>query len=74
MAVNGPQHFAEAERLLALAEDHQTKLNIPTAVAFCHRAAQVHATLALAAATATTFLGEFIEIEDTVVEWARVTG
>ncbi len=36
-------------------------------------AAQVHATLALAAATAAIHMDEFVELEDTALAWARVT-
>lgn len=47
----GPEHYREAERLLdlasnALVEDHTVRAN------YCLAEAQVHATLALAAATA----------------------
>lgn len=46
--MNGPQHYVEAERLLALASLGDTDPRDVLTVA----AAQVHATLALAAATA----------------------
>lgn len=52
--MNGPQHYVEAERLLALADarvshewEHQSGEQKADVIA----AAQVHATLALAAAT-----------------------
>lgn len=47
--MNGPEHYAEAERLLATADASSTPDN---AAAFLVSIAQVHATLALAAATA----------------------
>lgn len=53
--MNGPEHYREAERLAALAEqewgDSQAGDPCPRAVVTAQRA-QVHATLALAAATA----------------------
>lgn len=45
--MNGPQHYAEAERLASLAEIGQADPRDPIILA----AAQVHATLAAAAAT-----------------------
>lgn len=49
--MNGPEHYREAERLLALALKHEENGLVPRSVDVCHAQAQVHATLALAAAT-----------------------
>jgi hypothetical protein len=46
--MSGPEHFAEAERLLAVCAGDQRGSDLDKA---CTAAAQVHATLALAAAT-----------------------
>lgn len=45
--MNGPQHYAEAERLLRLADDEGIARRDP----FLTEKAQTHATLALVAAT-----------------------
>jgi hypothetical protein len=47
--VTGPEHYQEAERLLAVCAGDQRGSSLD---AVCTAAAQVHATLALAAATA----------------------
>lgn len=47
--MTGPQHYAEAERLLAVCAGNQRGSRLD---AMCTAAANVHATLALAAATA----------------------
>lgn len=47
--MTGPEHYREAERLLAVCAGLQRGSELDTA---CTAAAQVHATLALAAATA----------------------
>lgn len=52
--MNGPQHYAEAERLREAARNHHDDLEW---AAYFNAAAQVHATLALAAATAGPTLG-----------------
>ena len=49
--MTGPEHYSEAERLLAVANDYEED-NAPKTAATRRAAAQVHATLALAAATA----------------------
>jgi hypothetical protein len=51
--VNGPAHYAEAEKLMARAHDmeDQKGINYERRVDFIMRRAGVHATLALAAAT-----------------------
>ena len=50
--MTGPEHYAEAERLLALAERHSSGATYGPEWTLPLAAAQVHATLALAAATA----------------------
>lgn len=50
--MTGPEHYAEAERLLALADRHSTGVTYGQEWTLTLTAAQVHATLALAAATA----------------------
>ena len=50
--MTGPDHYAEAERLLALAERHSSGATYGPEWTLPLAAAQVHATLALAAATA----------------------
>ena len=48
----GPEHYAEAERLLARADRHTRGVTYDQEWTLTPTAAQVHATLALAAATA----------------------
>jgi hypothetical protein len=50
--MTGPEHYAEAERLLALADRHTWGVTYDQEWTLTLTAAQVHATLALAAATA----------------------
>jgi hypothetical protein len=50
--MTGPDHYAEAERLLALAGRHSSGATYGPEWTLTLAAAQVHATLALAAATA----------------------
>jgi hypothetical protein len=50
--MTGPEHYAEAERVLALADRHTTGATNGEEWTLTLSAAQVHATLALAAATA----------------------
>jgi hypothetical protein len=50
--MTGPEHYAEAERLLALADRHTRGVTYAKEWTLTLTAAQVHATLALAAATA----------------------
>jgi hypothetical protein len=50
--VTGPEHYAEAGRLLALAQRHSSGATYGPEWTLPLAAAQVHATLALAAATA----------------------
>jgi hypothetical protein len=50
--MTGPEHYAEAERLLALADRHSTGATYRQEWGLTLSAAHVHATLALAAATA----------------------
>jgi hypothetical protein len=50
--MTGPEHYAEAERLLALADRHGKGVTYGQEWALTLTAAQIHATLAVAAATA----------------------
>ncbi len=50
--MTGPEHYAETERLLALADRHTRGVTYDQEWTLTLTAAQVHATLALAAATA----------------------
>ena len=50
--MTGPEHYAEAERLLALADRHTRGVTYDQEWTLTLTAAQVHATLALAAGTA----------------------
>ncbi len=50
--MTGPEHYAEAERLLALADRHNKGVTYSQEWGLTLSAAHVHATLALAAATA----------------------
>jgi len=50
--MTGPEHYAEAERLLAVADRHARGVTYDQEWTLPLTAAQVHATLALAAATA----------------------
>jgi hypothetical protein len=50
--MTGPEHYAEAERLLAVADRHTSGVTYGTEWTLTLTAAHVHATLALAAATA----------------------
>ena len=50
--MTGPEHYAEAERLLAVADRHTSGVTYGPEWTLTLTAAHVHATLALAAATA----------------------
>ena len=67
----GPEHYQEAERLLAKAtyEDLPTNAHIQDA-----QLAQAHATLALAAATAANVVLELPIDSDIGKPWARAIG
>ena len=55
--MTGPEHYAEAERLLTLADRHAKGVTYAREWTLTLTAAQVHATLALAAATAVGTVG-----------------
>jgi hypothetical protein len=55
--MTGPDHYAEAERLLAVADRHTRGVTYDEEWTLTLTAAQVHATLALAAATAVDTTG-----------------
>jgi hypothetical protein len=73
VAVNGPEHYREAE--IRLAEAALQRRGGFLEDAACEAAmAQVHATLALAAATASAdVLAHHFESEDEANAWARAT-
>lgn len=67
--MNGAEHYAEAERLLragAQLSDIHPSRPVVTATA------QVHATLALAAATALTSTHHYVGDSREITEWARI--
>ena len=66
--MTGPEHYREAERLLELAQENPT---FGTGIAAAEQA-KVHATLALAAATAAAIPTE--GNEPIVEDWFRVAG
>ncbi|HYZ09300.1 MAG TPA: hypothetical protein VE709_12100 [Pseudonocardiaceae bacterium] len=73
--MSGPQHYREAERLLVLVD--RTSDQWGEAAEYCHQmlaTAQVHATLALVAATAYPAVRDYWgdEDQDTPREWAGV--
>ena len=55
--MTGPEHYVEAERLLALADRHAKGVTYEQEWTLTLTAAQVHATLAVAAATAVSTAG-----------------
>ena len=55
--MTGPEHYAEAERLLAVADRHTSGVTYGPEWTLTLTAAHVHATLALAAATAVETVG-----------------
>lgn len=77
--MTGAEHYSKAEQLLdraqrAAVELHQERaeldqwqITLPTLLA----SAQVHATLALAAASATTFLEHYVE---QAADWSKALG
>lgn len=65
--MDGPTHYREAERLLGVATAFS---NEPIAQS-AYSSAQVHATLALAAATALHLANEFYEVDDDAEAWAK---
>jgi hypothetical protein len=73
--MTGPEHFREAERLVDNAVHHTTEHPGDMRIAeVCAATAQVHATLALAAATALPAAQRYLGGEGgDDREWARVT-
>lgn len=84
--MNGAEHYRQAEHLLANAAEVVSRFaeladgvrdaevgNATRILTAAIAQSQAHATLALAAATAATFLGEFIELEDEAAAWAKAT-
>jgi hypothetical protein len=68
--VTGPEHYREAERLIALAEENWTHDEAEHDAVL--RNAQVHATLALAAATVDQTASR--GAGDTTHDWRQVVG
>lgn len=69
--MTGPEHYREAEILLGFVADTSTNYDDTNpAAALLFAQAQVHATLALAAAT---IAAPYISEGDTTAEWLRVT-
>lgn len=80
---SGASHYLEAERLLQLLDelpDREVEAlgrGDSDALGFANLVlaqAQVHATLALAAATATQLTGQFIELDDDAFAWNEAAG
>lgn len=71
--MNGADHYREAERLLDGAKLDDGHYGYRDSYRPDLTAAQIHATLALAAATTLSTAHEFYEIADDVEAWAEVT-
>jgi hypothetical protein len=77
--MTGPEHYLEAEQLAARAESWTDFDRYPLSLeeraarrAGDLAAAQVHATLALAAAQSTAFMESYLELEtDDAVAWSK---
>jgi len=70
---SGPKHYREAEQLIDLAGEYEVDGDPTARATSCYRAAQVHATLALAAATAYPAVRDYWgDEDDTCREWAGV--
>lgn len=67
--MNGPDHYRQAERLLVKAERSEIELSNALVLE-----AQVHATLALAAATALQLVKEYVELDEDAFAWNEATG
>lgn len=72
--MTGPEHYAEAERLVAGATVGDGSPFVELVEAATVAAAQVHATLALAAAQALLPVAQFMGDDPQVTEWARAIG
>ena len=70
--MTGPEHYRTAEKLLALTESPDASPETHLFVGRILAAAQVHATLALAAATAYPALTDYDGAVDTATAWAGV--
>ena len=69
--MTGPQHYREAEKLLAYAEDHD-RGSVNEVGLFAE--AQVHAILALAAATALSAGTSYRAVQADMTEWRHAAG
>lgn len=73
--MSGPQHYREAERLLAGAQNVMDVAPVDGLTRTeCAALAQVHATLALAAATAARLADRYIGDSDHINDWRAATG
>lgn len=70
--MNGAAHYLEAERYLDVA--HEEPGFGSEATLYYLRKAQVHATLALAAATATQLVGQYVELDEDAFAWNEAAG
>lgn len=79
--MNGIEHYQEAERLLDKVQNAEKLLasvpadqvkHIPTAIPILIAAAQAHATLALAAATALRTTHHYVGDSQEVTDWGRI--
>lgn len=68
--MTGAEHFAKAEQLLSEVDPYETDRGSDTTLA----AAQVHATLALAAANAMPSVTAMCGDDDQITEWAKTIG
>lgn len=72
--MTGPEHYQEAERLLAAATDNGGDPTPGECDDAYRAAAQVHATLALASAQALAPVTHFMGDDPLVTEWGRLLG
>jgi hypothetical protein len=71
--MTGPEHYQEAERLLQGFKNHHGAITVEDGTAEVFAAAQVHATLALAAATALNDNDPGLPVAD-LKEWREAVG
>lgn len=68
--MTGPEHYREAERLIS-----EMPAGLPHEdIAMLHHAAQVHATLANAAAAALPTVTRYMGDSPLITEWGQATG
>ena len=71
--MTGPEHYRQAERLLRGIKAPGGAVVVDSGTAEVIAAAQVHATLAAAAAQALKTVGEWYEIEQDAEAWCKAT-